>query len=143
MKLRQVMCIFIVLLAISIVAAFAYGKPIKNKPIHINFVEKPLKEVYSHEVYTLEVFWNNKDNLAAHEGAFVFMVQGKNFQVSASDITFVFEDSVIDSQISGDILEYVLPQHTFPAEGIGSIIVHITYHNAGKYFWRIGIKESP
>jgi len=103
---------------------------------------KILKEVCTDEVYLLEVSWNNKDNLAAYEGEFVFIVEGRNFQVRASDLTFVFEDYVIGSQISGDILEYVLPQQTFPAEGMGSIIVEITYHNSGKYFWRIGIKES-
>ena len=143
MKLRHKVGVIIVLLVMSFVGALVYGKPSKTKPIHIDFVDKPLNEVYTDGVHLLAVSWNNKDRQGASEGAFVFMVEGRKFQVRTSDLTLVFEGSVVDPQVSGDILEYVLPQQTFPAEEMGITIVEITYHNSGEYFWKIGIKESP
>lgn len=126
----------------SSVGAFVYGKIGKKEPIHIDFVEKPLKEIYADEVYLFAVSWNNKDRQSASEGAFVFMVEGKKIPVRASDLTFIFEGTVMDPQVSGDTLTYVLPQQTFPPKEMGIITVEITYHNSGEYFWKIGIKES-
>jgi hypothetical protein len=143
MKLRHTAGLIIVLLAMSFVGALVYGKLGKNKSIHIDFTEKPLKEVYPDEAYLLAVSWNNKDKHGASEGAFVFMVEGKKFQVRAGDLTFVLEGSVIGPQVSGDTLAYVLPQQTFPAKELGIITVEITYHKLGEYLWEIGITESP
>jgi ABC-type uncharacterized transport system YnjBCD substrate-binding protein len=143
MKLRYTMGVLVLLLAVSLVGALVYGKLGRKKPLRIDFVQKPLKEVYPDEVHLLAVSWNNKDKHGASEGAFVFMVEGKKFQVRAGDLTFVFEGSVIGPQVSGDTLAYVLPQQTFPAEEMGIVTVETTYHNSGEYLWEIGITESP
>jgi hypothetical protein len=139
MRLRRIAGSLLLILAVSLVGTDVYGKLGKSKPIQIAFKEKPSKEVNPDEIYTLEVSWDNKDKRYTYEGGFVFIVEGKKSQVTASDLTFTFEGSVINPQESASSLMYHLPNQTFPAEGSGTVTVKITYHSSKQYSWEIGV----
>ena len=143
MRPRQIAGMLFLLLAVSLVGAVVYGKLDKSKPIHIDFVEKSLKEVNLGEAYILEVSWKNKDKHQSHEGAFVFVVEGKKFQVMANEFTFVFEGSVINPQEATNSLVFFLPQQNFPAKESGIVTVEVICHNSGDYSWQIRVTASP
>lgn len=142
MEHRHIAGLLVVLLAVSFVGAAVYGKLGKSRPIYIEFTQRPAREIKPEEIYALQVTWQNKDKRLTYEGSFVFIVRGAKFRVTASDLTFTFEGSVVSSQGSGDSLVYRLPQQSFSAGHSGTITVEITYFNPGKYSWEIGIAES-
>lgn len=139
MRQRQLVGLLLVLLAMSLVGAVAYGRLGRSRPIQITFEEKPLRRIGQGEVYTLQVSWRNLDRRGSYDGSFVFNAKGK--KIKADHIIFTFEGSTITPQESKNTLRFLLPKQTFPAGESGIIGVEIVYNKAGIYLWKIGVAE--
>ena len=132
----------LVLVAVSLAEPVVYSKIIKSKQIHIAFDQKPVKKIDQSEAYHLQVAWINKDKTRTYEAYFVFTVKRRDSEATNSDLTFIFNGSIITPQGSDPLLRYHLPEQTFPSGESGFITVEITYQTAGKYYWEIAISET-
>jgi hypothetical protein len=137
MRLRHLIGLFLVLLAVSLVGVDVYGKLNLSRPIKIDFEEKPLRKIDQGDVYTLKVSWKNLDRRSSYEGSFIFIVKAK--AVKTGHMTFTFEDSTITPEESKNTLTFTLPTMTFPPDASGVITVEIVYSRAGVYAWEIGV----